>query len=211
MMRRYFISLIFVFFINNYCQSFVPSFKSTATSANIDEINYLLKSSNNADNEQHNVKEEEILMKISLSLNQNLNTDKVEATEIILKYLSSFPFSAVLPVQPLTYTPLMNAKGVKVSFLRKKTEEKSSQDGGIEFRIFVVDQNEEDNESARINIVARRDSEGQFISKIFSEGAIIKSFVSGLNHGEEEGGRVGIGHDKLMQICSIQSIYHKWM
>lgn len=161
--------------------------------------------SNNDNNENQDA--EEILMQVSLSMNENFTAENT--IPIIQKYLSSFPFSAVLPVQPLSYTPVEDALGVKVSFLRKKTQEKSSHDGGIEFNITTVE--DEQDSSVRINITARRDSEGQFISKVFSEGAIVKSFVSGLSNGEEEGGRVGIGRDDLIKACSIQSIYHKWM
>ena len=166
----------------------------------------LLYSKNNEEVEIEKDKEE-ILMKVSFSLQENVTPEK--AIPIIHKYISSFPFSAVLPVQPLTYTPTEDDLGVKVAFLRKKTDEKSGKDGGIDFRISTVD--DENDESIRVNIVARRDSNGQFISKVFSEGAIIKSFVSGLNHGVIEGGRVGIGREDLMKACSLQSVYHKWM
>lgn len=166
----------------------------------------LLYSINNKDEEIKKV-DEEILMKVSFSVQEDFTPEK--AIPIIQKYISSFPFSAVLPVQPLTYTPNEDDLGVKVAFLRKKTDIKSGKDGGIDFRISTVD--DENDEAIRVNIVARRDSNGQFISKVFSEGAIIKSFVSGLNHGEAEGGRVGIGREDLMKACSVQSIYHKWM
>ena len=189
------------------CESFITSVRLTKGFAI--SYRYGLKPHLHSINDGNTLEqsmEEEILMKISLSLNDSFTTE--HAIPIIQKYLASFPFSAVLPVQPLTYTPAEDALGVKVSFLRKKTEEKSSFDGGIEFKINIV---EEDEDSVRVNIVARRDSEGQFISKVFSEGAIVKSFVSGLNLGENDGGRVGIGHDDLMKVCRIQSIYHKWM
>lgn len=153
---------------------------------------------------------EETLMQISLSINEGYNTDNVIA--VVQQYLSSFPFSAVLPVQPLTYTPRNDGMGVNVSFLRKKTEEKSSKDGGIQFTFDVcMEEGDDQTSSCRVNIVAKRVSEGQAISKVFSEGMIIKSFVNGLNSGEKNGGRVGIGYDKLSSMCSVESIFHKWM
>lgn len=162
---------------------------------------------------------EEILLKVSLSIKGNNDVDDV--VHIIQQYLTSFPFSAVLPVQPLTYVPREDGRGVNVTFLRKKTEEKSGKDGGIEF-ILTADEGEgEDskeessNGSAlsphRVNIEAKRISEGQFISKVFSEGMIVKAFVNGLKYGEKEGGRVGRGYDELMSKCSVESIFHKWM
>ena len=76
-------------------------------------------------------------------------------------------------------------------------EEESS--GGSEFSSF------------RVNIEAKRISDGQFVSKVFSESMIVKAFVNGLNYGEKEGGRVGIGYDELISKCSVESIFHKWM
>jgi hypothetical protein len=154
---------------------------------------------------------EETLMQISLSINEGYNTDDV--ISVVQQYLSSFPFSAVLPVQPLTYTPKNDGMGVDVYFLRKKTEEKGSKDGGIQFTFDICMEEEEEGQTSsdRVNIVAKRVSEGQVISKVFSEGMIIKSFVSGLNNGESNEGRVGIGYDKLSTMCSVESMFHKWM
>ncbi len=155
------------------------------------------------------LEEEEILMKVSLSICETCTLD--ETLPFIQHYLESFPFSAVLPVQPLSYLPRGDGMGVNVSFLRKKTQEKSSYDGGIEFTIVVDDK--DDTPTSRIDIVARRNSEGQYISKVFSEGMIVKAFVNGLNYGEksENGGRVGLGYDELLERCSVESIFHKWM
>lgn len=160
--------------------------------------------SNNDEDENDN---EETLLKVSLSINDEHTID--DAIPIIHKYLTSFPFSAVLPVQPLSYTPRNDGKGVKVSFLRKKTQEKSSHDGGIDFTFSI--EKGDSSKSNRVNIVANRNSEGQFVSKVFTEGVVIKAFVNGLNYGEDNGGRVGIGYDNLIKICTVESIFHKWM
>jgi len=161
-------------------------------------------------------KYQDVLMKISFSVkNDNLNAE--ECADILQSYVASFPFAAVLPVQPLTYTPRENGgryRGVSVSFLRKKTKEKGQIDGGIEFLISVLD-GEKLGLVGRANVIqllAIRNTEGQTVSKVFSEGLIIKSFVSGLIvEDEEEGGRVGLGKDKLLECLSIQSFVHKWI
>mmetsp|Transcript_15739 Transcript_15739/g.19188 ORF Transcript_15739/g.19188 Transcript_15739/m.19188 type:complete len:228 (-) Transcript_15739:992-1675(-) len=151
------------------------------------------------------MKEEEVLMKISLSIKEGYK-DRI-FLPLIQHYMTSFPFAAILPVQPLTYKPREDDMGVTVSFLRKKTQEKGSLDGGIEFKMSL---NEID-ESKQMEIVARRNSEGQVISKVFSEGMIIKAFVDSLSDECESKGKVGIGHDKVMEIFTVESIFHKWM
>lgn len=70
--------------------------------------------------------------------NQTLFSLRIRPTSPSLKSslisnLQSTPFSALLPVQPLTYSP--TSDGVSLSFLRKKTEEKSSREGGIIFQV----------------------------------------------------------------------------
>ncbi len=110
-----------------------------------------------------------------------------------------------MPVQPLTYIPRKEGNGVTVSFLRKKTQEKGSIDGGIEF---VISSSHGPDGSVTINLVAIRNEEGQSISKVFSEGLIIKSLVSGL-YGE--GGYVGKGKEKLFEVLNMEKVIHKWM
>ena len=91
---------------------------------------------------------------------------------------------------------------------RKKTEEKCSIDGGIGITFEVCDENQ----PSRINITAKRISNGQVISKVFSEAMIIKTFVNGLNNdGVNIEKKVGIGHKELLQKCRVESIFHRWM
>ena len=116
---------------------------------------------------------EEVLMKVTLFPNDPTQYSERETLGKVLHYVASFPFSAVLPVQPLTYTPRDDGRGVDVTFLRKKTQEKGSVDGGMTFLL-------SSNGEGGIDILARRNSEGQVISKVFSEGMVIKAFVSGL-------------------------------
>lgn len=193
------------------CQSFSFSSshlcRSCRTTAYVFSASSLFSSSN--DDDKGTGLGEETLLKISMSINEGYNVEDI--VPVLQQYLTSFPFSAVLPVQPLTYTPRSDGQGVSVSFLRKKTQEKSSIDGGIEFT-FAIDTDDVYGESSgRVIVEAKRVSEGQVISKVFSEGTIVKAFVNGLNHGETDGGRVGIGHGELLRKCSVESIFHKWM
>lgn len=144
---------------------------------------------------------EEVLMKVTL-VTKDSKYSESDILEKVFAYVASFPFSAVLPVQPLTYTPRKDGRGVDVTFLRKKTQEKGSVDGGMTFLL------SSEREGGMI-ITAKRKSEGQVISKVFSEGMVINAFVSGL--WGEEGGRVGLGYDELMNMISVESVVHKWM
>jgi hypothetical protein len=74
---------------------------------------------------------EETLLCVHLQWIPSSDYDPRQSGEILLNYTRSFPFAAVLPVQPLTYLP--TADGVEVTFLRKKTETKPANDGGIRF------------------------------------------------------------------------------
>ena len=188
------------------CQCFSPlTSKQIRKSFHTFKFTSFLSSSLNDDNVQSNTNEE-VLMQLSLSVNKEYENE--DMVPMIQQYLSSFPFAAVLPVQPLTYTPREDGRGVTVSFLRKKTEEKSSIDGGIGITFEVCDENQ----PSRINITAKRISNGQVISKVFSEAMIIKTFVNGLNsHGVNIEKKVGIGHKELLQKCRVESIFHRWM
>lgn len=64
-----------------------------------------------------------------MNLRINAAADPDAAIEAVRAFVRSFPFAAVLPVQPLQYLPNDDGRGVKVTFLRKKTKEKGSQDG----------------------------------------------------------------------------------
>jgi len=123
-------------------------------------------------------------------------------------FLRTFPFAAILPVQPLTYKLRDDDehKGLCLVFLRKKTEEKGVVDGGIDFFIqdssFLNKYNDdeliEENDSLnhKIDIIAKRNPEGQTVNKIFSEMLIIKAFVKSLVDDP---------------AISVDSIFHKWM
>ena len=151
-------------------------------------------------NDTDNEDEEETILRINLSI---LDSNSSESTmEKIVKYIQSFPFSAVLPVQPLTYVPSEDNRGVKVTFLRKKTKEKGSVDGGIHISATLRD----DNKDKKIEIEAKRNSEGQTVSKVFSEMLIVKAFIKGLSGEDTER-----TNTELEELVSIDSVFHKWM
>jgi len=170
-------------------------------------------------------KVEETLLRISLSVNAHEDDDDGSVNEsdgvldALQSYLQSFPFAAVLPVQPLTYMPRPTQDGplgVDVVFLRKKTVEKSGRDGGIAFYISppsTTTPTDGGAGSGRVEITAVRNSEGQCVSKAYSEGVIVKALAKGLCErvDGDAGSSPGGGDDELRERVSVESIYHKWM
>ena len=69
---------------------------------------------------------DETLLRINFSVVQGAGLFESyanNALEAVRSYTQSFPFAAVLPVQPLTYLPVTMSDGspaLKVTFLRKK-------------------------------------------------------------------------------------------
>jgi hypothetical protein len=205
-------------------------------------------SSSSSSNEDNNVESfdeydgEEVLLVARLTVRDGVLVD--DAVAAVSKFCQSYPFSVVLPVQPLMYLPtkafenvLGSHDGVEIKFLRKKTQEKSSIDGGIRFFISTVVSNNNDDlddddddddedgeigewkedksistnksETTTIEIVAKRNSKGQSISKIFAEKLVITSFVSSLSDTEITGvPKLGIPPNNLV---TVGSIFHKWM
>ena len=117
----------------------------------------------------------------------------------VQKYTQGFPFAAVLPVQPLQYLPTAEG-GVELLFLRKKTKEKGSIDGGMKFSV------KPGIDSSHIEIVVKRNSEGQTISKLFTEKLVVSAYCSGIKGEEDE--RFG---KSPSDIVAIESIFHRWM
>lgn len=149
-----------------------------------------------SDNIDNYASAEDILMRVKFSIQSGKTTE--EAKQRISQYSQSFPFSAVLPVQPLMYLPTAD-DGVEVRFLRKKTDMKSGIDGGIRFYI-------EETDDHFLEVTALRNSEGQTIPKLFAEKLVITSFVKGIQG--EEGNKYG---EAPTDVVDIQSIFHKWM
>jgi len=171
---------------------------------------------------------DETILRINFSYEHNNDEDDDKggsaALSSIQDYTRSFPFAAVLPVQPLTYLPVKidtsasrslvvptdSNIGLKVTFLRKKTAEKGSQDGGILFSSCLVSEEdmdedgEMDNYKKKVQLTAWRLTEGQTVSKYFSEKQIVLAFVKGLIEGKgkellDKGG------------VELESVFHLWM
>lgn len=160
-------------------------------------VNPLFSSSSSSDDDEEstNYDVEETLMKLYFTVNDNVTKDV--AMQRVSRYCQSFPFAAVLPVQPLQYLPTEDG-GVDVRFLRKKTKEKGSLDGGIRF--FVS----EDREG--IDVVAKRNSQGQTVSKMFSEKLVVLSFIKRVTGEEMEK-----TSPPPTDVVTLSSAFHKWM
>ena len=114
--------------------------------------------------------EEETLLSAVLLTNRNTAPAKAS----LVSWLSGFPYAACLPVQPLScaYCP----DGVDIVFRRKKTEDKSGKDGGIQIRV------REDAANGRLLLTARRDSEGQFLRTQIAENKLLQDLREALAH-----------------------------
>lgn len=142
-------------------------------------------------------KSEETLLKIHLAIQPGVDAEV--ALSRVRQYTQAFPFAVVLPVQPLQYLPTHDG-GVDVQFLRKKTEEKGSIDGGIRFFVSLTDQGD------GVEIEAKRNSNGQTVSKTFTEKLVVQAFCDGINGKQDD--RTGVAP---ADFVSIQSFFHKWM
>jgi hypothetical protein len=151
-----------------------------------------LRSSSN-DEEETDYDTEETLLNIHVAFADGINEN---AMTQISKYAQSFPFSVILPVQPLQYLPTSDG-GVQVNFLRKKTQEKGSVDGGMRF--FIKEERD------GYDIVCKRNSMGQTVSKMFSEKQVILAFVKGISGEETE--KTGAPPADVR----VESVYHKWL
>jgi hypothetical protein len=140
--------------------------------------------------------EEETLLCVHLSLQPNCSQE--QAVEAVAKYSQSFPFAVVLPVQPLMYLPTED--GVDIKFMRKKTTEKSSIDGGIRFFIKELE------DGSGLEVTAKRNSIGQTINKMFAERLVVTAYISGISGKDDD----RYGRSPVDQV-RVESIYHKWM
>ena len=142
--------------------------------------------------------DEETLLQLHLTLaNQNVDPDLALAK--VQQYTQSFPFSAILPVQPLSYLPTHEG-GVDVLFLRKKTDEKGSVDGGMRF--FVTSSQE----NGGVEVQVKRNSKGQSVGKVFTEKLVVQAYCDGISGNDET--RTG---SAPLEFVSVSSVFHKWM
>lgn len=108
--------------------------------------------------------------------------------------------------------------GLEIKFLRKKTHIKSGVDGGVRFFVHRRDKRDDS-----IEIVVKRNSDGQSIPKMFAEKLIVQSFVKGMAMGSDHGNDGGNDESSSIRIpntriesptkgvAKIQSVFHKWI
>lgn len=85
--------------------------------------------------------------------------------------------------------------------------------GGIDFAIKFTSPDDDEEGGIgmgplgrRIRVVATRVSEGQTVSKMFSEKLIVTEFVKSISGGDPER-----SSEDLSKLVSIDSVFHKWM
>ncbi|OEU22556.1 hypothetical protein FRACYDRAFT_179671 [Fragilariopsis cylindrus CCMP1102] len=221
---------------------------SSSSSSSIDN-NIDNNDNNNDDDDDSTIEQyshEETLLVMNLRPKQQ-DGDGISYEEClsqISQYIQSFPFVALLPVQPLQYVPTKDG-GVEIKFLRKKTVTKSGIEGGVRFFVRIINlqeqqqqrdndydtttittttTNEKDNGNRKnnkiIEVTAKRNSEGQTISKMFTEKLLIQGFVSGMTEYDGENKNNSGPAEKVIKtriesptksIANIESIFHKWM
>jgi hypothetical protein len=168
---------------------------------------------------------EEILLRMHLMVGGESIDPNVACSQII-RYIQTFPFAAILPVQPMRYHVTQN--GIDVMFLRKKTLEKNSIDGGLQFQVTPVvtssagtrssssssssststssvDDNHRygDGKHNMIQVQVTRISEGQSITKVFSEKLLVLAFCDGMFSKKT--------NNSLTNYVSLWSVFHKWL
>ncbi|KAL7577680.1 hypothetical protein ACA910_015191 [Epithemia clementina (nom. ined.)] len=165
------------------------------------------------DDDEPDYKNEETLLKIHFATQPGVCLD--EAADALSNFCQSFPFAAVLPVQPLQYLPTAE-RGVEVKFLRKKTMTKSGVDGGIRFFLSKLpgpyresDDVKEASAVGELEITAKRNSKGQTVTKIISEKLVITAFVQSLTTAEESSTNKDLA--SLRSKVAVTSLFHKWM
>lgn len=183
---------------------------------------------------------EETLLAIHLQPLPGKSLDECLAR--VSAYTQSFPFAAVLPVQPLQYLPADDGVGVDLKFMRKKTDMKSGIDGGIRFFVrekaseegteeVLLEEEEDEEENDKeieegdtlsefttgIEIVAKRNSRGQTIPKMFAEKLVVQAFVRALTNGADESAS---STEVILKTrfesptkdsVAVISVFHKWM
>lgn len=154
------------------------------------------------DEKMQQFKEEETLLKIHCRPKGELSVQD-DVLPKLERFVRSFPFAAVLPVQPLHYLPTDD--GVEVTFLRKKTKEKGSVDGGMRF--FIV----QDKEAGDLEIVVKRNSEGQTCGKMFAEKLVVQAFVQSFTGNDDPDKQVTALDAPTKELVEVESVFHKWM
>ncbi len=76
-------------------------------------------------------------------------------------------------------------------------------DGGIRF---IVRPDESEDRGGVIEILAKRNSQGQTVAKLFSERLVVQAYVKGVSG--EEGKLYGTPPS---DVVAVSSVFHKWM
>lgn len=198
----------------SWCGSFnvvrMSSPSSDATGTPQDDENYDVNDEN--ESADYRYTNEETLLCIDFDILPSVDADVAFAK--VSKFCQSFPFAAVLPVQPLHYMPVYQDGGVEVKFLRKKTATKNSIDGGIRFFLSflssrsVDEKNDAENhDGTTIQVTAKRNSRGQAISKLMTEKLVITNFVAAITGADD----APFGSSSTNSYVKVRSLYHKWM
>lgn len=166
------------------------------------------------DEKMQQFKQEETLLKLRLKVQPNAGDLTTKVLPALQKYVQSFAFAAVLPVQPLQYIPTDDG-GVEVKFMRKKTKEKGSIDGGLRFwvledKVRTADGSVDDDATHGVEIVVKRNSEGQTCGKLFSEKLVVLAFVQSFT-GQKADGEYSNKEPPTTDLVSVESMFHKWM
>lgn len=160
---------------------------------------------------------EESLLVMSLSPLPGVSCE--DSYSRISRYIQGFPVAAVLPVQPLQALPTGDG-GLEIKFLRKTTRINSGVDGGVRFFVRVANQ---DAKRDRIEVVMKRNSEGQSTPNLIAEKLIAQSFAKGISMGGDCDDDDGNRESSLIRVpktriesptkdmAKIQSVFHKWM
>lgn len=156
-------------------------------------------SETNPSQQQDDQDKEETLLRLNLSVLDSSNDE--EALFAVQNFLQSFPFAVVLPVQPMNYFPTLEG-GVDLLFMRKKTQEKGSIDGGVKIYITPT------LDGTTIEVVMKRNSNGQTVSKQFSEKLIVQALVKAFGGGEDADDRIP---PAPLHLVTVDSVFYPWL
>ena len=126
----------------------------------------------------------DVLLKVSIAA---LDEDAME------EWLLRRGWSSVLPMQPMLLEQIKPSppRGMQLTFRRKPTDAKGGADGGLRFAL---------SRDEGILLVTRV-SEGQSISKSFSERILVRKMVRELESLPEALGRVtAVVHDEMLEM-----------
>ncbi|GKY97892.1 hypothetical protein MPSEU_000747200 [Mayamaea pseudoterrestris] len=123
-----------------------------------------------------------------------------DAFDHVQRYVRTFPFSIILPKQPLMSLPTSDG-GVELLFLKSNAQACTpSINGGM--RLFL---RQDDDDDERIVLTMKRNGRDQVCDKFEQEKVVVTQLVSGLT-GHDVGLQQG-----LTKAAQILSIYHMWM